>query len=90
MQLQLQLVTHIVRRTVVQMNILVKPNEKKKNLKIFFVQFDFPFFFTITVNFSIFCIFATTCSLDCSACPLCVGCFESCRRRLESTCNDLQ
>lgn len=85
MQLQLQLVTHIVRRTVVQMNNLVEP----KKLKIFYVQFDFPFFFTITVNFR---IFATTCSLDCSASPLCVGCFESCRRRrrLESTCNDLQ
>lgn len=52
----------------------------------------FHFFFTITVNFSIFSIFGTTCSLDCSASPLCVGCFESCRRRsrLESTCNDLQ
>lgn len=88
MQLQLQLVTHIVRRTVVQMNNLVEP----KKLKIFFVQFNFPFFFTITVNFSIFSIFAITCSLDCSASPLCVGCFESCRRRrrLESTCNDLQ
>lgn len=45
MQPQLQLVTHIVRRTVVQMNNLVEPNEKKKKLKIFFVQFDFPFFF---------------------------------------------
>lgn len=31
MQLQLQLVTHIVRRTVVQMNNLVEPNEKKIN-----------------------------------------------------------
>lgn len=31
MQLQLQLVTHIVRHTVVQMNNLVEPNKKKRN-----------------------------------------------------------
>lgn len=35
MQLQLQLVTHIVRRTVVQINNLVERNEKNLNLKCF-------------------------------------------------------